>query len=128
MLVRESFAPFPARSPAAARRYVHSVLLAYERRALLDDALLLVSEVVTNALTHGGADEAGIRVRLSGDVLRVEVSDPGAMWTAPRRAGNPVAGGSYGLGIIESIADTWGVDDLGDAGKAVWFELAAPAA
>ena len=48
--------------------------------ARLEDLRLLVSEVVTNAIRHGGGDEAPVRLRIleDGDHVRVEVQDPGA--------------------------------------------------
>jgi two-component sensor histidine kinase len=85
-------------------------------------AELLVSELVTNAITHG----RGI-VRLSIDCadhcLSVTVSDdePAAPSVQPERL---MSDGGRGLRMIESLASAWGVTPHdGSPGKDVWFRL-----
>lgn len=93
-----------------------------------DEALarieLLVSELVTNSVTHAALSpdqNVDLRVvRLPGGV-RVEVADPGAHFDPERRPG----GGDeskWGLFLLNQMADRWGMDRL-ERGKAVWFEV-----
>ncbi|QKV69364.1 ATP-binding protein [Streptomyces harbinensis] len=106
-----------------------------EAQAAAEDALLVVSELVTNACLHaGGPDE--LRLGCGPKILRVEVSDGGSGLPAPdvaRRAGRP---GGHGMFIVQRLSLDWGVvrdpapapGHGGPAGKTVWAELAAPTA
>lgn len=93
-------------------------------REVLADAELLVSELMSNAVRHGGAD---IRLTVSSrpGSLTVSVFDAGAELPAIRTGeiDRTVASGR-GLRMVQQLADDWGVDvDHGGAGKAVWFRL-----
>ncbi|MEU8529266.1 MULTISPECIES: ATP-binding protein [Streptomyces] len=90
-------------------------------RAAVDDVLLLVSELVTNAYTHGGAPYELLLDRV-GDRLWVQVSDTSPVRPrphGPHKAGRP---SGHGLYLLERLADAWGWVPRG-AGKAVWFEI-----
>src|SRR5262249_7027891 len=106
-------------SPAAAREYADAVLsdAGYDT-AVTEDARLVVSELVTNAVVHARTP-IELDVVVKDSTLRIEVTDYGAdrphVWA---RAAN----GGRGLPIVESLADRWGVLDLG-SGKTVWCEL-----
>lgn len=86
---------------------------------------LLVSEVVTNAVVHGGASAAvslELKMAVSQALIRVEVSDPGGGFVA--EAGPPGSSrevGGWGLVLVDQLADRWGTEQ-GPPGK-VWFEL-----
>ncbi|WP_052852440.1 ATP-binding protein [Streptomyces avicenniae] len=97
-----------------------------EQRATAEDALLVVSELVTNACLHAGGPEE-LRVGYGTKTLRVEVVDGGdgdpALRTT-RRAGRP---GGHGMFIVERLCLDWGVThDAASGGKTVWAEVAAP--
>ncbi|MFR9724745.1 ATP-binding protein [Streptomyces sp. MS19] len=97
-----------------------------EQRATAEDALLVVSELVTNACLHAGGPEE-LRVGHAAKVLRIEVVDGGegdpALRTT-RRAGRP---GGHGMFIVERLCLDWGVaHDTASGGKTVWAEVAAP--
>ncbi len=118
-------ARFPAdpRSVGAARRFVCQVLPEWWSDRL-DDVLLLVSEVVTNAIVHART-AVQVTVTLVNGTTRVEVAD--AEPEAPvRRGASSTATDGRGLGILEVLADRWGVLSR-DGGKTVWFELDAAA-
>jgi anti-sigma regulatory factor (Ser/Thr protein kinase) len=87
----------------------------------LHDAVLLASELATNAVVHA---RSGFEVAVSTDVdrLRVEVSDadPGVPQVQWVPAG---ATSGRGLLIVETMAAAWGVTTLDGGGKTVWFEL-----
>ena len=94
-------------------------------RDVRDSLALLLSEMVNNAVQHGGADEdERIQVRLSWPSrrLRVEVVDPG---TNRRRSVERVTReGGWGLVLVDSIADRWGLESAPEGGSVAWFELA----
>lgn len=111
-------------SAAEARRFVRDLLTSWDCADPDDVALLLTSEVVSNAIRHAASEEGiDLVVDVAGDVLRVEVHDTGD--------GEPVMGepevgavGGRGLLLLDALARRWGaVRKAG--GKVVWFELPA---
>jgi anti-sigma regulatory factor (Ser/Thr protein kinase) len=93
---------------------------------LLDRATLLVSELVTNSVRHGGLrpdQEIELTVRASPERLRVEVAEAGTGFEVepgprPRRAG---PAGGWGLYLVDRLASAWGVESNGLT--KVWFEM-----
>jgi anti-sigma regulatory factor (Ser/Thr protein kinase) len=112
-----------ARSAAGAARHVvkkhFNDLLADET---LDDALLVVSELVTNALLHGAGD-IELRVAFDGQRVKGEVTDEGMRFTQPLREHDLAQIGGHGLYLVGCIADSWG---RGEGSNHVWFEILAP--
>jgi anti-sigma regulatory factor (Ser/Thr protein kinase) len=93
------------------------------------DLRLLVSELVANAIEHGGAADASIllSVERDGTTVRVEVEDAGPRFPpAPSEPPPPDATSGRGLYLLTALADRWGVDRR--RGNRAWFELdlAAP--
>ncbi|WP_204017812.1 ATP-binding protein [Sphaerimonospora thailandensis] len=112
-----------------ARLYVRKLLEAADHTRV-DDALLLVSELVTNSVRHsdsGSRPDGRITVVISHrpGALQVKVIDQGSKKQAPRmlRAAEDSDRGR-GLWLVGQIASAWGVYE-DDAGRAVWFELAS---
>ncbi|GGZ57444.1 hypothetical protein GCM10010387_59280 [Streptomyces inusitatus] len=95
-----------------------------------DDASLLLSELVANAVRHAPApspDGRGIGVRISlGDgVLRLEVADADDRRPAPRKAASDEEDGR-GLALVGALAERWGCGERArGGGKTVWAELKA---
>jgi anti-sigma regulatory factor (Ser/Thr protein kinase) len=89
----------------------------------LDDGLLVVTELVTNAVRHGPRDgPIDLRI-LSDDAMRIEVSDLGTWTPAPAAPSGPgLPTGGWGLSIVNTLADDWGVDQV-DGGTMVWAEV-----
>lgn len=112
-------------SSRLARRFIEATLESWGCTALLDTATLLVSEVVGNAVLYTGS-EVDLTVRLGADRLRVEVADRSTVVPHRREAAESDLGGR-GSGMIELLADAWGITGRPD-GKTVWFELAVPEA
>jgi anti-sigma regulatory factor (Ser/Thr protein kinase) len=144
--------PFPLQTPYIVRPFVqlfsatpHGVRLARAlavcqlaqwdipyRSTLSDDAALIVSELATNAVTHGRVPGRDFEVRLdlTERTLHIAVSDthaerlppaPGTLTPPP-----PAAGCGYGLHLVDGLATRWGVRDRAPApGKTVWAELPA---
>ncbi|MFD5461878.1 ATP-binding protein [Kitasatospora sp. NPDC127059] len=88
------------------------------------DAVLLVSELVGNAVRHTGAPGALILVRCPGR-LRIEVSDASRCPPLPRPSDGRGENGGLGLFLLSRLALRWGWRPAG-AGKAVWCELRIP--
>jgi anti-sigma regulatory factor (Ser/Thr protein kinase) len=113
--------------PAVVRtaRDATNVLAPTLSRAKIDDLRLLVSEVVTNAVRHGGvsSDEwIRVRVSLGRERVRVEVSNPGTGFDSEPGDGLGVVKESgWGMYLLDRLADRWGITS-GD-GTCVWFEL-----
>jgi anti-sigma regulatory factor (Ser/Thr protein kinase) len=117
--------PASAESPALARRALASMAGLDEE--LLQQAVLLVSELVTNSVRHGADGEIKLYARDDGKFLRIEVRDAGPGFT-PRpgvRAAGALEPGGWGLLLVDRIADRWGVES--DDGTSVWFELGTAA-
>ncbi|MFC4493852.1 ATP-binding protein [Streptomyces ovatisporus] len=89
--------------------------------ALVDDAVLLVSELVGNAVRHTGAHVFGLRMMRRRGWIRVEVRDPsrGLPCLLPVH-GLDTSG--RGLFLVDTLSDRWGVDLL-PRGKTTWFEM-----
>ncbi len=102
---------------------VRDLLESAGREDLVETAVLLVSEVVTNALLHAGTT---IHVSLSLDAagLRAEISD-GSTHLPVRRQYATTAGTGRGMRMLEQMVDDWGVTRH-RRGKTVWFHLVTP--
>jgi CheY-like chemotaxis protein/anti-sigma regulatory factor (Ser/Thr protein kinase) len=111
------------RSGGTARRFMEATLERWACEDVLDVVNLLVTELVTNAVVHGGSD-ADVAVLLEPDGLRVEVADRGAGVIAPRAATDDDTSGR-GMALVETMARRWGIEDTED-GKLVWFEVDRP--
>lgn len=105
---------------ARARSLLRDALRDAGADAMLDDALLVLSEVVTNAFVHAGGD-VRFRAWTSTGGLRVEVDDEAAHLPA-RRDYAAMAGTGRGLQLVDELADRWGVAPRA-GGKSVWFEI-----
>jgi anti-sigma regulatory factor (Ser/Thr protein kinase) len=91
---------------------------------VLEDAVLLVSELVTNAVRHAPRAETSaveLRLRVDPERVRVAVSDPGAGFTAGPRASTAPEASGWGLYLVDRIADRWGV--ISKDRSEVWFEI-----
>ena len=92
-----------------------------------DDAVLMTSELVTNAVLHTNSRRPGgtvmITVLESAGGVRVEVADSGSELTAPVVRADVFTADGHGLFLVQSLADQWGY--LRDeSGTTVWFWLA----
>jgi len=92
----------------------------------LGDVRLLISELVTNSLRHAELrpeDSISLRVSVDDAVVRVEVCDPGKGFELAGRAEDPDAVNGWGLYLVATLADRWGIERSGGEGSTVWFEL-----
>jgi serine/threonine-protein kinase RsbW len=118
--------PAAAQTVRLARRATRDALAAWQLTGLQETAVLLVSELVTNAVRHA-RDTGAISLELTGNgsSLRMEVQDADPRWPQPRTpAGCDESG--FGFVLVDALAGQWGVRHT-PAGKAVWAELDARA-
>ncbi|MGW0817802.1 ATP-binding protein [Streptomyces viridiviolaceus] len=120
---REVLLPSLPESAATARRLAQVVAL---RQWMLgpkatEDTVLLVSELVGNAVRHTGARSFGLRMIRRPGWIRVEVRDPsrGLPCLMPVQE-TDISG--RGLFLVDKLSDRWGVDLL-PRGKTTWFEM-----
>lgn len=113
--------PYDVSAVGRARRFVRDTLERWHVDADVDDALLVVSELVTNAITHGDST-CQLRLRTTAATLRVEVLDSGAGTPDPR-APSATREHGRGLHLVSALTTAWGIDQVPGRGKLVWAEL-----
>ncbi|WP_242432795.1 PAS domain S-box protein [Streptomyces sp. Root1310] len=117
--VTTQFPAVPASVPEG-RAFLHKALTSWNCTERADDALLLLSETLTNAVQHSEGP-IGLHLHRTASGLTVEVSDPSPQLPQPRVA---VEGAESGRGLIlvRALAHGWGVRPT-DEGKTTWFTL-----
>lgn len=108
-----------------ARRTVTAALTGLQREDLIDDATVIVTELVANAVMHARTDMT-LSVDASGAGVRLRVTDYSDIlprWTSA----SLTATSGRGLLLVQRLSGTWGVEPLGDRGKAVWAQIDRPA-
>jgi anti-sigma regulatory factor (Ser/Thr protein kinase)/anti-anti-sigma regulatory factor len=118
-------APIPT-AAAVARAFVREVLgywqLALPDNTLVARAVLVTSELVTNAVVHART-ELRLGVELRGDLLHLAVRDGNPRLLRLVTIPDPQAEGGRGLWLVEQLARAWGVNRHPDGGKVVWCTL-----
>lgn len=110
-------------SVGTARHRVHSHLVYLGCGAeTCETALLLVSELFTNALVHTASTTIGCTVRSHGPHVRIEVHDQGCGAPLSPDLTTSDAVGGRGLLIVENLSAEWGVA-AGIHGQTVWCDL-----
>jgi anti-sigma regulatory factor (Ser/Thr protein kinase) len=112
--------PVSREAPALAREFLRSSTCAEHHGAVVDDAVLMLSELVTNSVLHGGPPVV-VAVDCLGDSLQVRVRDGSPELPAPRDAEQTDENGR-GVALVAEMSADWGVDPVDD-GKNVWFIL-----
>ena len=114
--------PCDATAPAAVRSCLGEV---EELGPSVGDAMLVASELVTNAVLHSGCVEEPIEVRVSrsDETVRIAVSDTGSSGSeaVPLEPGPASRIGQYGLFVVSKLARRWGA--AREHGYTVWAEL-----
>ncbi|MEU9831672.1 ATP-binding protein [Streptosporangium sp. NPDC048047] len=98
---------------------------------LCDDAVLLTSELATNAVEHATGPNSGPReflvtMAFVGRGVLVTVQDPGSSQIPCPRDPGPDAAGGRGLALVDALAARWGFH-RDSIGTVIWFELGPPA-
>jgi anti-sigma regulatory factor (Ser/Thr protein kinase) len=112
------------RAPAAARRFVDAPLrdmLGRDDRPAAEDVVLVVSELVTNAV-RASADVISLSLTVDEDRVQVEIADDASGWPTPRKAEWEDPSGR-GLAIVDELADRWQTTELypGKRITVTWF-------
>jgi PAS domain S-box-containing protein len=123
-----SFEPV-GRSVATARSFVRDTLQGWGFADIVDDAVVLTSELVTNAVVHAGThadvlclrSEHGVRIEVADRYPEREIPLQGS----PATMGSPDREGGRGLQLCAAIAGRWGVEYT-PTHKQVWFQLDLP--
>jgi anti-sigma regulatory factor (Ser/Thr protein kinase) len=94
---------------------------------LAADAVLCLSEVASNSVTHSNSRSEGGRFtvnveRYDNGHVRVEVEDQGGPWIQRTK---PEGQRSLGLRIVGQLAREWGIKDVSDSARTVWFEVSS---
>ncbi len=103
------------------RAFLTKALTSWDCTTTADDARLLLSEILTNAVQHAQGP-LGLHLCRTATELTVEVSDHSPHLPQPRLAAEDEESGR-GLILVRALADTWGVRPT-DEGKTTWFTLA----
>ncbi|MDG4862619.1 GAF domain-containing protein, partial [Streptomyces sp. T-3] len=115
------------RSVATARGFVRDTLQGWGYSDIIDDAVVLTSELVTNAVVHAGTT-ADVQCLRTEDAVRIEVADRYPEREIPLQPGRytaPDREGGRGLQLCAAIAARWGVEYT-STHKQVWFQLDLP--
>ncbi|WP_175409042.1 ATP-binding protein [Streptomyces sp. TRM64462] len=117
------FEPRPE-SVRLAREFAVTTLNGWGLHGPADDVRLCVSELASNAFTHGSEPGHGFLVRLEAadDIVRLEVHDSRPRSHQQPRVAHPADTDTTGRGlrIVSVLADGWGVEDRRPLGKIVW--------
>lgn len=114
--------PGEATSVAAARRFVADQLVGQCLPALVDDVMLVVSELATNAVVHA-ASAFDVTVRSVGRRVIIEIRDDSQL--GPVRSNQPMGTHGRGIAIVIALSREWGVVLDTNGGKTVWASFDA---
>jgi anti-sigma regulatory factor (Ser/Thr protein kinase) len=117
--------PCDVASAAVARAAVSNVLSDRCPAELVEDALIVVSELVSNAVQHTG-EECVLVVTHLGDAVAIEVRDADPSTRSAAHADREPNDLGRGLGAVQTLSTRWGVERT-ENGKCVWAELDLPA-
>jgi anti-sigma regulatory factor (Ser/Thr protein kinase) len=123
--------PLGVRAPGVARSVVAEWLAEKVAPCVLETALLLVSELVTNSVRHSGVPEGEgvvVRVDLWRDGCRLEVEDPGRDGVIAPQSQDLLKGGGMGLNLVQMLSERWGVVRAAGGPTRVWVQLPRDAA
>jgi anti-sigma regulatory factor (Ser/Thr protein kinase) len=122
--------PIPAgpHAAAAARGLVVRSLHGRLPPSVVENAKLLVSELVTNSVRHSGVakgEHVVVRVHRAGDTCRLEVEDPGCEGAIAPASPDPINGSGMGLYLVQTLSRRWGVIRAAGGPTRVWAQLAS---
>jgi anti-sigma regulatory factor (Ser/Thr protein kinase) len=120
---RQSFMLEPApQAVAEARERMMALAEPFVDHPRLADLRLVISEVITNAVRHGGDGDLLVAVTPKPEFLCVQVTDTGDGFAPRPRAYAPDEDGGFGLFLIERLTRRWGLTRE-DSNTRVWFEF-----
>jgi len=116
-----TFTPAPESVPRA-RETVVDLAEPFVEEDRIPDLRLVISEVITNAVRHGGEGDLLIAVTPKRDYLCVQVTDTGDGFAPRPRAYEPDEDGGFGLFLVERLTRRWGLTRE-NRNTRVWFEF-----
>jgi len=111
-------------APGEARGQVRAALRAWKVPVDHDIAILLTSDLVTNAVVHGDGETVTLAIRCTRDYLRIDVYDK-TRYLPIGAAEPPDPDSGRGLVLVAALSAEWGSFRT-PAGKAMYFTLAFP--
>ncbi|WP_328325034.1 MULTISPECIES: ATP-binding protein [unclassified Streptomyces] len=125
--VRRYAFELPARtdSVARARRLTRNRLACWDfSEDVCDTALLIVSELFTNAVVHTAGDHIACELRDDKGQLRIAIQDQGHAAVGPQLCRSPQGEHGRGLLLVDAVSSAWGVREATHGpGRLVWAEL-----
>jgi|tagenome__1003787_1003787.scaffolds.fasta_scaffold20970129_4 signal transduction histidine kinase len=117
--------PLDLHAPANARGVVTWFLNDQVPESVLENARLVITELVTNSVRHSGVSDGMvvIGVQLTPATVRLEVADPGRDGVICPRTPDPAAGGGFGLNMVQALSERWGLERAAAGGTRVWAQL-----
>jgi anti-sigma regulatory factor (Ser/Thr protein kinase) len=112
------------RAPLSARAKISAALDARLDEPVVDNMRLLVSELVTNCVLHGGVGvtrEITVRASVTDDAVVTEVCHEGPSFVPPAHEPDIESPGGLGLFLVEQMSAAWGIEE--NARTCVWFKL-----
>ena len=116
-----TFTPAPESVPRA-RETVVEIAEPFIDEERIPDLRLVISEVITNAVRHGGEGDMLVAVTPKRDFLCVQVTDTGDGFAPRPRAYEPDEDGGFGLFLVERLTRRWGLTRE-NSNTRVWFEF-----
>ena len=116
--------PGGPRAPESARAKLSESFDKSLDQPVVDDLRLLVSELVTNCVLHGGATGDGaitVRTAITEAAVRTEVCHAGPVFVPPSHEPDLESPGGLGLFLVEQMSAAWGIAE--GCETCVWFEL-----
>jgi len=117
-------------SAATVRSTIRHALHAFGvSKPVIDDAVLVATELVGNALRHASALPSGdleVCWEVDGERVTVQVTDGGGRQLPHMLTPDRDATTGRGLMIVDAVAEEWGVESLSDGGTTVWASLLRP--
>jgi anti-sigma regulatory factor (Ser/Thr protein kinase) len=113
------------RAPADARIAVTEFLNHQVPASVLDSARLVITELVSNSVRHSGVSDGVVvvGVQLTAAMVRLEVADPGRAGVIGPRSPDHEDGGGFGLQLVASLSERWGLERVAAGGTRVWAQL-----
>ena len=114
-------------APGAARRVIAGWLRDRVSRPVLNDAQLVISELVTNSVRHCQASPEAVivvRAQVTRSAVRLEVQDAGEHQQIVARPPDLQAATGFGLNLVQTLSERWGVERNPHGGTRVWAQLA----
>jgi serine/threonine-protein kinase RsbW len=116
-------------APRIARGIVAHALADRVDASVLENAQLVVSELITNSVRHSGVadgEDLVVRLHLWRGACRLEVEDPGHDGVIAAQPPDMLNGAGVGLHLVQMLSERWGVVRAAKGPTRVWAQLACP--